>query len=81
MEHVESVNEITERMLKIMSIEPIRLLAAGITHDFKNMIDGIISSAKLLKKHIYNDPEATKLGDIIIDSSDKTALLINRLLL
>ncbi len=79
--HVEVVNEITERMLKIESIKSIGLLAAVIARGFNNMIGGIISSVELLKKHLHKNPEATKLSDIIIDPSEKAVLLINRLLL
>ncbi len=79
--YVEIVNEITERMLKIESIESIGLLAAGVAHDFNNMIGGIISLAELQKKHLRDNPEAEKIDDMIIDTSEKAVLLINKLLL
>ena len=61
-------------------LEAIGSLASGIAHDFNNVLTGIRTSAELLAEEEAS-PDTRSLLSVIIDSSDRAALLTKRLLL
>ena len=60
-------------------LEAIGSLASGVAHDFNNVLTGIRTSAEILKEE--NHLEGEPMLALILESTDRAALLTKRLLL
>ena len=67
-----------ELLARSQRMEAIGKLASGIAHDFNNILTGIKSSASFLLEDA--PPDRAELLGIIVNSSDRAALLTQRLL-
>jgi PAS domain S-box-containing protein len=61
-------------------MEAIGHLAGGVAHDFNNTLAGIIGAAELLNLFVSDRPEALRYVQMILDTSEKAANLVGRLL-
>ena len=78
-------NATLERMLlNAQRMESVGRLAAGVAHDFNNILTVIVGSASILKLDAAKGPlpatEVDEHADLIIESSDKAADLTRQLL-
>ena len=74
-----SQNEFEEQMLRFERQRLVGEMAAGVAHDFNNVLIGILGYAQLL--HGYQDlpQEAKELAGIIKSSAERASELVNRL--
>ncbi len=77
---ITETRKIEDRLRHIEKMESVGILAGGIAHDFNNMLGGIIGCAELMQKHLKSNPDANNLNNMIIESSEKAAELIQNLL-
>ncbi len=61
-------------------MDAIGQLAGGIAHDFNNMLGGIMGAAELLKDYLVEEPQASKLHELILISADRARDLTEKLL-
>lgn len=69
-----------EQLNQSRKMDAVGQLAGGIAHDFNNMLAGIIGSAEILGLLNKNEEKSIKYVDIIIQSSQRAAGLISKLL-
>ncbi|MBN2712220.1 MAG: response regulator [Planctomycetes bacterium] len=69
-----------EQLKHSQKMEAVGQLAGGVAHDFNNMIGGIMGSAEILQSYISDDPKARKFHQIILETSERAAELIDKLL-
>lgn len=69
-----------EQLNQSRKMDAVGQLAGGIAHDFNNMLAGIIGAAEILDILRKNDGKSSKYIDIIIQSSQRAAGLISKLL-
>lgn len=69
-----------EQLNQSRKMDAVGQLAGGIAHDFNNMLAGIIGSAEILGLINKGDAKSIKYVDIIIQSSQRAAGLISKLL-
>ncbi len=71
--------EMTEQILELQKMESIGLMTSSISHDFKNVLSGIIGAAELLKLRI-KDNKNSPLVDTILKSSNRGKKLSEQIL-
>ena len=67
-------------LLKTSRIEATTTLAAGVAHDFNNLMVGVLGNAELVKMKYKLEPKAIKMLDNIINSALKAGDLSKQLL-
>ncbi len=71
--------ELTEQILELQKMESIGLMASSISHDFKNVLSGVIGASELLKLRT-KDNENLPLIDTILKSSNRGKKLAEQIL-
>ncbi|MCB9482351.1 MAG: cache domain-containing protein [Desulfobacteraceae bacterium] len=69
-----------EQLRQAQKMKAIGQLAGGIAHDFNNILGGIIMTVDLLETKIEKTPQTQKYLQMIIQSSQRAADLISKLL-
>ncbi|MGM0444525.1 MAG: hybrid sensor histidine kinase/response regulator [Fibrobacterota bacterium] len=69
-----------EQLEQSMKMRAIGQLAAGVAHDFNNMLGGIIGAADMLKDETAPDTETQQFLDIILTSASRASDLTQKLL-
>jgi signal transduction histidine kinase len=69
-----------ERMRQSERLAALGRVAAGIVHDFNNLLANIIGNAEVLERMLTADPDAQRHNDIILQSAERGADLVRRLL-
>ncbi len=72
---------IQKQLIHTEKMDTLGQLAGGITHDFNNMLGGIMSSAQLIKPYLRTDEKAAGYLDILISTVRKAGDLTKELLL
>ena len=68
-------------LAQAQKMETVGQLTGGVAHDFNNLLTAILGGADLLKRRVPNLDETTRrVLDGIIDTSQRGAALVNRLL-
>jgi PAS domain S-box-containing protein len=81
------IDDVTQRVMMEESLrqsqkmDVIGQMAGGISHDFNNMLGGILGGAELLKTMLIDDPKAEEFLSLIIDSAKRAAELTGKLLI
>lgn len=74
-------HRIVEKKLREMrKMESITLLAGGISHDFNNMLGGIIGFGELLELKLAEDKKLKKYAETIVQTAERAANLTAKLL-
>jgi two-component system cell cycle sensor histidine kinase/response regulator CckA len=80
------IKDITERtrlmeqVTRAQKMESVGTLAAGVAHDFNNIIGIILPNAELIKLKSADNPSALRYADIIINASKRATVLTRQLL-
>jgi signal transduction histidine kinase/ActR/RegA family two-component response regulator len=61
-------------------MEATATLAAGVAHDFNNLMTGVMANSELLKRDLARDPEALQTLGTIIECADRGGRLAQQLL-
>lgn len=83
---VSTLVDVTERrqlesqLLQAQKLEAIGNLASGITHDFNNILSGILGYAELAKLAAADSPEAQANLDVVIETTLRGRDLVDRIL-
>jgi two-component system cell cycle sensor histidine kinase/response regulator CckA len=73
-------NRLMEQVTRAQKMESVGTLAAGVAHDFNNILGIILPNAELVKLRSADNPTATKHADVIINASKRATLLTRQLL-
>lgn len=76
----KELNTYKQSLLQSQKMEAIGLLSAGIAHDFKNLITGIMGFSEIARMNT-KDPTVIKNLDKVIDTAKKAAELTQQILL
>lgn len=68
------------RLQQVEKMNAIGQLVGGIAHDFNNMLGGIVGAAEMLQVYLPDDQKAQKFHRLILDTADRAAELIGKLL-
>jgi two-component system cell cycle sensor histidine kinase/response regulator CckA len=80
------IKDITERarlmeqVIRAQKMESVGTLAAGVAHDFNNILGIILPNAELIKLKTAKDPAISRFSDVIISASKRATLLTRQLL-
>lgn len=72
-------HELEEQLRQSQKMEAIGQLAGGISHDFNNMLAGIIGGAVILSEKIGENANLARHVDMIIEAAERAALLTSKL--
>ena len=72
--------EMAEKLSRADILNAIGQLAGGVAHDFNNLLCGIIGAADILSDTLNESEESKACLDIILNASDRAAILIKKLL-
>ncbi len=72
--------KLEQQLQQAQKMDAVGQLAGGIAHDFNNVLGGIIGAAELLNMDLSENPKQKKFLNIIIESSQRAADLIRKLL-
>ena len=73
-------NQLRKQLSHMDKMDTLGQLAGGITHDFNNMLGGIIGASQLLKPFLTDKKAASEYLDLIISTARKAADLTKELL-
>lgn len=76
----EEERQIREHLFQSQKMDAIGTLAGGISHDFNNMLQGILGYASILKMKLNENDPNRKYVDVIEDSAVKAGELTKQLL-
>jgi PAS domain S-box-containing protein len=68
-----------EQLIQSQKMDSLGKLAAGVAHDFNNMLAGIMGSADLIKSKYQPNPKSNEFLSIILNASKRAADLVNKL--
>ena len=68
------------KMNHMKKMEAIGQMAAGVAHDFNNVISGIMGATQLLLRYLPDDPKAMRRYQLIVDAAHRASSLTNSLL-
>jgi len=68
------------KLRQAQKMEAIGRLTGGVAHDFNNLLTTVIGSAEVLREGLGHDAELQSLAELILQSADRGAELVNRLL-
>jgi len=80
------IKDITERarlmeqVIRAQKMESVGTLAAGVAHDFNNILGIILPNAELIKLKSVGDPSISRFSDVIISASKRAAILTRQML-
>jgi signal transduction histidine kinase/CheY-like chemotaxis protein len=80
------IKDITERtrlmeqVTRAQKMESVGTLAAGVAHDFNNILGIILPNAELVKLKGSEDPAVSRYADVIINASKRATVLTRQLL-
>jgi len=69
-----------EQLLQAQKVEAIGQLTGGVAHDFNNLLMAILGNLEMLRKHVANDPKASRLIEGALQGARRGASLTQRLL-
>lgn len=69
-----------EQLRHAQKMESIGQLTGGVAHDFNNLLMAVLGNLELLRKHVGDDPKATRLIDGALQGAQRGASLTQRLL-
>lgn len=81
LDNVTESIRLAEQLLQSQKMDAIGQLAGGVAHDFNNMLAGIIGAAELLTSRISGDEKTRRALSMIIETSERAAGLIGKLLM
>jgi two-component system cell cycle sensor histidine kinase/response regulator CckA len=73
-------NRLMEQVTRAQKMESVGTLAAGVAHDFNNILAIILPNAELIKLKSADNPSATRYADVIIKASKRATVLTRQLL-
>jgi PAS domain S-box-containing protein len=76
----EEKDKMQEQLRQAQKMETVGVLAGGVAHDFNNILSAIIGYASLLEKKIPAADPLHDYVDVILQSSEKAASLVQSLL-
>jgi len=76
---IDELHSTKDRLVISEKLAALGKLAGGISHDFNNILCGILGYISLLKRQIANDPTATETLLAIEDASRRAAQLVAKL--
>jgi PAS domain S-box-containing protein len=71
---------IQKQLQEAQKLEAVGKLAGGVAHDFNNILTSILGYAELLREEYRDNPQASAYVDVVINSSERAAQLIQQLL-
>ncbi len=80
------IKDITERahlmeqIIRAQKMESVGTLAAGVAHDFNNILGIILPNAELIRMKSARDPAISRFSDVIISASKRATILTRQLL-
>ena len=83
---INIVRDITERkrflsrLTQTQKLESLGVMAGGISHDFNNILEGIIGAGELAQENARGNEELSAYIDVILSSANRGARLIKHLL-
>ncbi|MBI5327341.1 MAG: PAS domain S-box protein [Deltaproteobacteria bacterium] len=80
MRDVTDKKRLENKLLQVQKLETIGTLAGGISHDFNNILTGVIGAASLLKTKISKDDKLFKYVDMVEQQGYRGAKLVHQLL-
>ena len=72
--------KLEKALAQSQKMDAIGKLAGGVAHDFNNMLGGMIGAAEMLSSYLPDDPYAEKFHRIILETADRSAGLVSKLL-
>ena len=69
-----------EQLRQSQKMEAIGQLTGGVAHDFNNLLMAVLGNLELLRKHVADDPKATRLIEGAFQGARRGAALTQRLL-
>lgn len=78
--NAEALASAENALRQSQKMEVIGQLTGGVAHDFNNLLMAITANLDLLKRHMPDDPKATRLIDGAIQGASRGASLTQRLL-
>ena len=84
--HSGVIKDITERtrlmeqVTRAQKMESVGTLAAGVAHDFNNILGIILPNAELIKLKSAEDASISRFADVIINASKRATILTRQLL-
>ena len=73
-------DSLMSQLAQAQKMDAIGQLAGGISHDFNNMLGGILGAGEMLSQYLPDDPKAKKFHHIIMLSATRAADLTGKLL-
>jgi signal transduction histidine kinase len=77
---IEERERLEDQLRQAHKMESIGTLAAGVAHDFNNILNIILGYASLLKEHGANNEEIAESGSVIIEAAKRGAGVVQQLL-
>ncbi|HTY37083.1 MAG TPA: ATP-binding protein [Bacteroidota bacterium] len=77
---MEDLRRTEAQLVQVEKLSGIGTLAAGVAHDFNNMLNIILSSVEMLEKKIPDDPTLHRYCTFIVESTTRAAELTKQLL-
>jgi signal transduction histidine kinase len=71
---------LVEQVIRAQKMESVGTLAAGVAHDFNNILGIILPNAELIKLKTAKEPAISRFSDVIINASKRATVLTRQLL-
>lgn len=76
----KALDQAREELFQAQKMEAIGRLTGGIAHDFNNLLMAITGSLELLKRHLPDDPKASRLIRNALEGAERGAALTRQML-
>jgi signal transduction histidine kinase/ActR/RegA family two-component response regulator len=76
---VTEIVALERKIAELNKTEGLRLLAAGVAHNFNNVLQGIVAQAAIIKHHVIKPELVTASSQAIIDLVERAAALAKQL--
>lgn len=76
---VTEIVALERKLAELNKTEGLRLLAAGVAHNFNNVLQSIVAQAAVIKNHVNKPELVTSSSQAIIDLVDRAAALAKQL--